>query len=58
MQEQGEAPEGLDPKLSRVECVTMVVTDSGVQWTGYPKHGEDELRTDELRWDTLFPVPA
>lgn len=52
-----EAPEGFVPtELSRVEAVTMVVTDSGIQWTAFPKHCDDELRTSELRWDLLFPA--
>ena len=56
LHEVGEAPKGFAPEPCRVECVTMVVTDSGVHWTGYPKHADDELASRELRWDLLFPA--
>jgi len=52
-----EAAEDFAPsELSRVEVVTMIVSDSGVHWIAFPKHCDEELRTEELRWDELFPA--
>jgi len=36
-----------------VECVQMIVRESGVMWMCYPKHMDGEMRTAEIPWDVL-----
>lgn len=39
--------------MARVECVQMIVRESGLMWMCYPKHTDMEIRTAEITWATL-----
>lgn len=43
---------------ARVECVQMVVRETGVLWTAYPKHCDYEVRTEEIRYEDFVRVPS
>lgn len=38
---------------ARVECVQMIVRESGVMWMCYPKYTDTEVRTAEIPWACL-----
>lgn len=43
-------------EASRTECERLMVLEDGVHWAAYPKHGDQELETEELRVEAIQAV--
>lgn len=45
--------EPAEERILRIDCLQMVVTQDGIYWTCYPKHGDYRLETARIDWEEL-----